>query len=232
MCGRFSNHHSEAEVVARFGVGAVVFASPPRYNAAPSQMISAIVENGERKLVGLKWGLVPSWAKDPAVGNRMINAKAETLAEKPSFKRVLAERRCLIPADGFYEWKATGEGKQPYHFRRRDGGLFAFAGLWDEWRSPEGETLRTCTIVTVAPNELLAPIHDRMPSILKRKDEAAWLDPKGRDARAALGLLRPYPDDDFECYPVSRGVNSPRGDDPSFIEPFKAAAGDRFHSSG
>jgi len=221
MCGRFSQHHSDDEIIERFDVASVQFLSAPRYNIAPSQTIAAIVQQSERELVGFKWGLVPSWAKDPAIGNRMINAKAETLAEKPSFKQALARRRCLIPADGFYEWKKDKGGSQPFHIRRRDGGLFAFAGLWEEWRSPDGEPLRTCTIVTVEPNELLATLHHRMAAILKPEHESLWLDPAASHAPALLQLLRPYPDDDFECYPVSRSVNSPAHDEASYIEPLR-----------
>ena len=219
MCGRFSLYHAEDDVIGRFEVGEADYEFAPRYNVAPSQSIAAVVREGEgRVLVGLKWGLVPSWAKDPAVGNRMINARAETLAEKPSYRRALASRRCLIPADGFYEWRKEARGlKQPMYIRRRDGGLFAFAGLWEEWKGPDGGLLRTSTIVTVAPNELMRPIHDRMPAILTPEDEARWLDPRS-GAAAALPLLRPFPEGELEAFPVSRAVNSPSVNDPSLIE--------------
>lgn len=219
MCGRFSLYHPEGDVIERFEVEEADYEFAPRYNVAPSQSIAAVVREGEgRELVGLKWGLVPSWAKDPAVGSRMINARAETLAEKPSYRRALASRRCLIPADGFYEWRKEARGlKQPMHIRRRDGGLFAFAGLWEEWKGPDGGLLRTATIVTVAPNELMRPIHDRMPAILTPEDEARWLDPRS-GAAEALPLLRPYPEGALEAFPVSRAVNSPSVNDPSLIE--------------
>jgi len=220
MCGRFSQHHSADEIAERFDVPEVAFAISPRYNVAPSQTVAAVVAQPGRQLVGFKWGLVPSWAKDPSVGNHMINAKAETLSEKPSFRQALTRRRCLIPADGFYEWKKKGKGpSQPLYIRRRDQGLFAFAGLWEEWHPSEGEVLRTCTIITVEPNELIAPIHHRMAAILKPEHEAAWLDPATTYAPALLELLRPYPDGDLEAYAVSRSVNTPSFEGPDCIAP-------------
>lgn len=219
MCGRFTLHHTENEVIARFAVAEVAATFEPRYNIAPAQHVAAVVEHDHRTLVSLKWGLVPSWAKDPTIGHRLINARAETLAEKPSYKQALAKRRCLIPADGFYEWKKRPGGSQPYYVRRRDGELFAFAGLWEEWRDEQGRPLQTCTIITVEPNDLMAKIHDRMPAILKPEHEALWLDPKASYAPALTQLLRSYPDNELEAYPVSRAVNSPAHDEPSYIEP-------------
>src|SRR5438105_243032 len=177
MCGRFTSHHSPEEIMERFEVDEALFRPDPRYNIAPTQILAAVIEQqGKRQLTGFRWGLVPSWSKDPAIGNRMINARAETILEKPSFKAALTRRRCLIPADGFYEWKKSTAGSQPFHIRRRDGGLFAFAGLWEEWQSPDGSPLQTCTIVTVEPNELMSPIHNRMPAILEREEEKLWLE--------------------------------------------------------
>jgi putative SOS response-associated peptidase YedK len=222
MCGRFTLHHTEDEIIARFAVAEVAAQTElfePRYNVAPSQYVAAVIERDHRQLVGLKWGLIPSWAKDPAIGNRMINARAETLAEKPSYRQALAKRRCLIPADGFYEWKKAQGGSQPYHVRRRDGALFAFAGLWEEWKDEAGRALETCTIITVEPNDLMAKIHDRMPAILKPEHEELWLDAKASYSPALTQLLRSYPDGELEAYPVSRAVNSPAHNDPSYVEP-------------
>jgi len=227
MCGRFTQRHPKEDIAERFDVPEAMFFAEirERYNVAPSQTIPAIVQEaeGERALVGFKWGLVPRWAKDPAVGNRMINAKAETLAEKPSFKQALQKRRCLIPADGFYEWKKDGKAKQPLYIRKKDESLFAFAGLWEEWSPPGGETLRTCTIITTEPNELLSTIHHRMAAILLPEEEALWLNPES-GVEAALRCLRPYPLSDLERVPVSKAVNSPRVDAPSCIEPMSAGA--------
>lgn len=219
MCGRFTQHHTPEEVAARFEAAPADILFGPRYNIAPSQKVAAVIARDGRELTALQWGLVPYWAKDPSIGNRMINAKAETLAEKPSFKQALARRRCLIPADGFYEWQKKAQGpSQPLYIRRRDGGLFAFAGLWEEWHSPEGEKLSTCTIITVEPNELLSRVHHRMAAILLPEEESIWLDPLQKPQQV-LPLLRPYPRDDLEMYPVSRAVNSPSIDEASLIAP-------------
>lgn len=205
----------------RFEVEEALFQTAPRYNIAPTQFVAAVIEQqGKRQLTGFRWGLVPAWSKDPAIGNRMINARAETILDKPSFKPLLTRRRCLIPADGFYEWKKSAAGSQPFHIRRQDSGLFAFAGLWEEWQSPDGSPLQTCTIITVEPNELMAPIHNRMPAILPRQAEKLWLDvaSNSKDVFALVRLLQPHPPDDFESFPVSRAVNSPSSDAPSLIE--------------
>ena len=230
MCGRFTLHHSTDEIAARFAAQPALeiaeaqgHSAPsveePRYNIAPSQPILAVrAEQDARRLEALQWGLVPSWAKDITIGSRMINARGETLAEKPAFKNALLRRRCLIPADGFYEWKKEEGGRQPMHIHRQDGNLFAFAGLWEEWRRPDGAPLRTCTIITVAPNDLMASIHDRMPAILREEDEAIWLDTEHvKDKDEILSLLRPYPDAGLEAYPVSKIVNAPVNDTPECL---------------
>lgn len=219
MCGRFTLTQSAQAVAERFGVQLVLFKPAPRYNIAPSQPIAVIMQNGERRLEACQWGLVPFWAKDPEIGNRLINARAETLAEKPAFKYSLTRRRCLIPADGFYEWRQEGNRRVPVYIRRRDGALFAFAGLWDEWQSPDGSPLRTCTIITTEPNALIAPIHNRMPAILKPEHEALWLDTSLKDPIQLLTMLRAYPEAEMEAYPVSPRVNNPRNDDPLCIQP-------------
>ena len=219
MCGRFTRHHAAEEIGERFEVDPLEEAGEARYNIAPSQLVPVVHQRERREMMICRWGLVPFWAKDPAIGNKMINAKAETLAEKPSFKRALAKRRCLVPADGFYEWPKKGPSAgQPIYVRRRDGGLFAFAGLWEEWKSPEGLVWRTFTIITIPPNELVSQYHHRMAAMLRPEDEARWIDPTASPSDV-LPMLKPYPSDELEAYPVSRDVNSPRNDDSSLILP-------------
>lgn len=218
MCGRFSRHHKPDEIAERFDVELIDFDFDPRYNIAPSQISPVIAFQSERKMMAAKWGLVPFWAKDPAIGNKLINARAETLAEKPSFKNALANRRCLIPADGFYEWQKKNKGpSQPYYVRLNGGGLFAFAGLWELWKNPEGGMLQTFTIITTEPNELIKTIHHRMAVILKPEDEGAWIDPEN-SVNDVLTLLKPYPAEGMEAYMVSRAINSPSTDNEALIE--------------
>ncbi|MBO0857151.1 MAG: SOS response-associated peptidase [Chloracidobacterium sp.] len=226
MCGRYTLHHTPREVKERFGVETIEELLAPRYNIAPTQTIPVIrrprSSDDMREMAGCKWGLIPFWAKDPKIGAKMINAKAETIAEKPSFKHAFSKRRCLIPADGFYEWLKRGkEPSQPIYVRRRDGGLFAFAGLWEVWKSPEGGTLETCTIITTEPNEIISKIHNRMALILKSDDESTWIDPNSK-SDDLLRLLRPYEADDLEAFNVSRAVNSPAHDSPACIAPANA----------
>lgn len=219
MCGRFTRHHKPEEIAERFEVEPIAEAAEERYNIAPTQIVPVIRQIDGREMIACKWGLVPYWSKDPKIGNKMINAKGETLAEKSSFKSALTRRRCLIPADGFYEWLKKDKGlKQPVYIRLRDGGLFAFAGLWEEWKSPEGEKLRTFTIITVEPNELLTQVHNRMPAILRPEDESAWLNPAG-EVPGVVQLLKPYPAGEMEYYPVTTAVNGPKLDDPAYIVP-------------
>ncbi len=230
MCGRFTLHHTREEIEKRFAaelVPNVIAEAEPRYNIAPTQTVLAVTEvrGGARLLDGFHWGLIPSWAKDPGIGSKMINARAETLAEKPSFRTALSRRRCLIPADGFYEWQdappAEGSAKKPpktpMHLHLTDSGLFAFAGLWDEWHAPDGSPLRSCTIITTSPNAVAAPIHDRMPVILSPEDEALWLDSSVSDPAALQSLLVPYPANLMDAYAVSRTVNTPTVDDAGLI---------------
>jgi putative SOS response-associated peptidase YedK len=216
MCGRYTQRHSAQEVAERFDLDAAPPFISPRYNIAPTQVVPVIAEHDGRNVLACKWGLVPFWSKDPALGNKLINAKAETLAEKPSFKYALEKRRCLIPADGFYEWDKSTKPSQPMFIRRRDDGLFAFAGLWEECKLLDGELLRTCTIITVEPNELVGAFHHRMAAILRAEDEAAWLDHslKGQDV---LALLRPYAAAELEAWPVSTAVNDARRDEPGLV---------------
>jgi putative SOS response-associated peptidase YedK len=227
MCGRTTLHHTPEEIAERFAVNEILYNAPPRYNVAPLQPMNVVTQNafgdGLRLLEGMRWGLVPSWAKDASIGSRLINARCETLLEKPAFRAALRRRRCLIPADGFYEWQGEGKSKHPMHIRREDGELFALAGLYEEWQAPDGSPLRTCTIVTGRPNELVGPIHDRMPVILAREAEDQWLDTE-LPAKEALGLLTVFPAEKLVAYEVSREVGDVANDSPSFIEPLKSKA--------
>jgi putative SOS response-associated peptidase YedK len=217
MCGRYTLTTPAGRLAEEFRLDGTVEV-PPSYNVAPTQQVAAVLEDeGGRRLEMLRWGLVPSWADDPGIGARMINARSETAPEKPSFRRAFRGRRCLIAADGFYEWKRENGGKQPYYFRMQDGRPFAFAGLWESWDKGDG-TLRTCAILTTRANDVLSPVHDRMPVILPSDSYDAWLDPDAD--REELGeLMVPYSGDDLETYPVSRFVNSPRNNDERCIEP-------------
>jgi putative SOS response-associated peptidase YedK len=217
MCGRYTLSTPAGRLAEEFQLDSTV-EIPPSYNVAPTQQVATVIEDEEgRRLEMLRWGLVPSWADDPDIGARMINARSETAPEKPSFRRAFRGRRCLIAADGFYEWKREDGGKQPYYFRMQDGRPFAFAGLWESWEKGDG-ILRTCAILTTRANSVLEDVHDRMPVILPHDAYNAWLDPDAD--REELGeLMIPYPYDDLETYPVSRFVNSPRNNDERCIEP-------------
>ncbi|QYR23709.1 SOS response-associated peptidase [Paenibacillus sp. sptzw28] len=229
MCGRYTITVSLEELMLRYWIGdtAVPF-HRPKYNVAPGQMVLAVVGDGTRNRLGeLKWGLVPSWADDPKIGNKMLNARSETVWDKPAFKQLIRRKRCIIPADGFYEWQKNSSGsKQPMRIVMRSRSLFSMAGLYDTWVAPDGRKVSTCTILTTAPNELMAPIHDRMPVILEREDEALWLDRAFNDQRRLNQLLRPFPAEELEAYPVSAAVGSVANDEPSCIEPIKAAGTD------
>jgi putative SOS response-associated peptidase YedK len=196
-------------------------AAPPRYNIAPTQPIAVVPNNGKNQVEFFRWGLVPFWARDISAGAKMINARAETLSRKPAFQKLLERRRCIVPASGFYEWKKfdpSGKAKQPMYIRMIGAKPFAFAGLWDTWRSPDGSKLRSCTIITGAPNELVASIHNRMPAILRPEDYRKWLEPGEVDSGALQKLLAPYPAEQMEAIPVSRAVNNVATDTPECIE--------------
>jgi putative SOS response-associated peptidase YedK len=218
MCGRFSLAMDFNLLQEKFR-----FTFPdewnPRYNIAPSQPVLTVTRQGNRR-VGqpMRWGLVPFWAKDPKIGYKMINARAETLDERPAYKHPFRKQRCLIPADGFYEWKRSGKTKQPYRFQIKGGEPFAFAGLWDQWKQGT-DFLYTCTIITTRPNALVGEVHNRMPVILREDDYETWLDPEMNNPVVLQSLLEPYPEEQMESYPVSQRVNSPKNDDPSLIEP-------------
>lgn len=224
MCGRYSLKTPADTLAEHFRLSKVPSLSP-RFNIAPSQPIAIIRAHApqeKRECVLARWGLIPSWAKDPGIGNKMINARAETVAEKPAFREALARSRCLIPADGYYEWQREGrmgQRKQPFYIRLLDGHLFAFAGLWERWVGPDGTIVESCAILTTEPNESLKNIHDRMPVILAEADYDQWLDPAVRQAQLLQPLLRPYPPEDMTAYPVSPRVNDPAHDDDACIAP-------------
>jgi putative SOS response-associated peptidase YedK len=225
MCGRFALITTGQELAEHFQVPAGQSpALTPRYNVAPTQPVTAVRLNpdrGARELTFLNWGLIPSWAKDPGIGARLINARSETVTEKPSFRSAFKRRRCLIAADGFYEWQRVGDRKQPLYVHAAAGGVWGLAGLWESWRAPDGSLIESCTILTTEPNELMRPIHNRMPVIIEPEDYSLWLEPGARPDDA-LHLLRPFPSHKMNAYPVSTAVNNPRNDAPECIAPLAA----------
>ena len=218
MCGRYTLKMPIALVAEESDLGHPEFEVEPRYNIAPTQRLPVLTQERPRHLQLMRWGLIPSWAKDPSIGSKMINARAETLAEKPAFREALQQRRCLIPADGFYEWQQTGFGKLPQHIHLISGSLLTFAGLWDRWRDGEGRELRSFTIITTTPNALMAIIHDRMPVIIPPEKRDLWLDPAASLAEVQA-LLVPLPDGLLQTETVSDLVNSPRNDGPEVLLP-------------
>ncbi len=218
MCGRFTQA-APGEVIAELFELPEVPSLAPRYNIAPTQDVAVVrtAANGRRELALLHWGLVPSWAKDRSIGSRMINARAESAAEKPAFRAALRARRCLVVADGFYEWQRLGARKQPYFISFRDRRPFAFAGLWERWHGEGGAALDSCAILTTTPNDVVAPVHDRMPVILAPEEYGTWIAADARDPGRLAPLLRPHPADGMCAYPVGLRVNSPANDDASCI---------------
>ena len=210
MCGRYAIVQAD-KVGERFEATDAQLPLLPRYNVAPSQANPVVVRNSPNRVVLMQWGLVPAWSKEPRTQFSTINARAETVATSAVFRGPFKSRRCLVPASAFYEWRKTSEGKQPYCIRLRGGELFAFAGLYDIWRDGDGNELQSYTIITTAANELVAPLHNRMPVILHRDDEGAWLD-KSTDPERLKALLAPFPAEAMETFPVSRALNSPAND--------------------
>jgi putative SOS response-associated peptidase YedK len=216
MCGRYSFAIEDELIKERFGVTVRSAIYKARYNCAPSQDLAVITNDEPVKLNFFRWGLIPFWAKDVSIGYRMINAKAETITEKPSFRKAFHDRRCLVLSDGFYEWKKDKE-KIPYRITMKNGDPFAMAGIWEKWVSPDGEIIHSFSIITTTPNPLMEKIHDRMPVILPREDEQVWI---GDSGEAELQrLLKPFPAGLMKAYPVSRLVNSPKNDTPEILEP-------------
>ena len=223
MCGRYSLTSAPEAMRQLFDLDGPLLNLEPRYNIAPTQDAPVIRarDGGKRELAMLRWGLVPSWSKDgPDSGYSMINARAETVADKPAYRGAFKDRRCLVPADGFYEWKKVGKEKQPFRFTMADGAPFLLAGLWARWRRPDGSDLQSFTIIVTTPNPLVAQVHDRMPVILDRAGAAQWLKGGARDG--LLALLVPFPAERMAATMVSKRVNSPANDDPSLIEPISA----------
>lgn len=219
MCGRFTLTVDPAELQAAFPSFGFPDQITRRFNIAPTQPVLVLPNDGKSAADYFTWGLIPMWAKDPSIGSRLINARAETLAEKSAFRGAYKYKRCLILADGFYEWKVQvgSKAKIPYHIRLKSGQPFAFAGLWDEWHSPDGSEVKSCTIITTEPNALMASLHNRMPVILPASAYAAWLDPAPQKPESLHPLLAPYPAEDMTAHPVSTLVNSPGNDRPELI---------------
>lgn len=223
MCGRFTITLPLDELIVRYLIFENRLAKfAPNYNVAPMQFIPAVITGKQGNRLGeLRWGLVPSWAKEDKIGGGMINARAESLTEKPAFRKLLTSRRCLIPADGFYEWQQREGGKQPFRIVMKDGDLFSFAGLYDIWTDPEGNKLATCTIITTEPNSLMSEIHTRMPAILRPEHEAEWLAREHADAASLLKLLQPYEAAKMRAYPVSTAVGNVRNNSKELLEAVK-----------
>ncbi len=219
MCGRFTLTIDPGDLQVAWGFGEVPADWVPRYNIAPSQPVAVVRDFAPPKLTFMRWGLVPHWAKDPAIGSRMINARSETLAEKPSFRQALSRRRCVILADGFYEWQKIPEQKtsRPYLFRLASGEPFGFAGLWEIWDSPDGNRLESCTIITCAANDLVSRVHERMPVMLSRDQAPAWVGEPG--AKSPFDFLKPFPSEKMTAVPVGSMVNNPAVDSPLCVQP-------------
>jgi putative SOS response-associated peptidase YedK len=220
MCGRFVRKSTLEEIAEAFDLdlSGLDLELAPSYNIAPGQEVAAALFEGHRTLKAFKWGLVPSWATDEKIGYKMINARAETVADKPGFKQAFARRRCIVVADGFYEWQQAGHAKTPHFVHFKNGQPMGFAGLYEHWKSPDGKALDTCTIITTSANALMKPIHDRMPVILDHKTFGAWLDPNANDSQKLADLLKPFDPGRMESYAVSTLVNSPRNDSPECIQ--------------
>jgi putative SOS response-associated peptidase YedK len=221
MCGRFTLTVNPADLQDTFSNYNFPARFAPRFNIAPSQPVLAIPNDNKLAADFFVWGLIPMWAKDPTIGSRLINARGETLAEKPSFRGSYRHKRCIILADGFYEWKTFGDrkNKTPYYIHMQDRQPFGIAGLWDSWESPDGSSIKTCTIITTTPNELMEKIHDRMPVILHSRDYAKWLDAAPQTPENLQPLIKPFSADAMSAYPVSTLVNKPANDMPELVVP-------------
>lgn len=220
MCGRFVLESAPEQLMKVYRLSSPPDISP-RYNISPSQKVAVVRQHnsGDRELSLLQWGLIPSWSKDPTIGYKMINARSETVHEKPSFKQAFHSRRCIIPASGFYEWEKSGKDKIPHYIHLREGNVMSLAGLWERWKSPDGVELQTCTILTTSANSLIKKLHDRMPVILHREEFDLWLNKDVDDVKQLSELFHPYPSDQLTEYVVDKEVNSPRKDSPECIIP-------------
>jgi len=225
MCGRFVLISDLKEITTEFDVQEISGNLQRSYNIAPGNTVAAIIDDGSKRLVHFTWGLIPSWAKNPSIGNRLINARGETVAEKSSFRTAFKKRRCLIVANGFYEWHKRGKIKTPMYVRLKSDKPFGFAGLYETWFSPDAQELRTCTIITTEANELLQPIHDRMPVIVPKNREAVWLDTDMGGTTHVVSILKPYPHNEMVTYEVSTLVNSPQHNSPDCITPVSKTSG-------
>ena len=208
MCGLFILLTDLSLITESFNVQDVACEYRPGSRISPGQQVAAVINDDKNRLVNFRWGLIPSWAKDPSMGNRMFNARAETLSEKPSFKNAFKKRRCLIIADGFYEWQKLGKVKKPLYFSLKSGRPFGFAGLHETWVSPDHQPIHTCTIITTEPNELIKPIHDRMPVMVPKEREAFWIDPDNQNQKDLLSILKPYPSEEMEMSEASISFRS------------------------
>lgn len=221
MCGRYTLFAEYAELVERFQIGAAIEEDQYviSYNIAPSQHVAAVINDGKQNRMGyLRWGLIPPWAKDEKIGYKTINARAETLSEKPSFRNAFMKKRCIIPADSFYEWKREEGTKTPMRIKLKSGAPFAMAGLWESWKSKEGKVVHSCSVITTEPNRLMSTIHDRMPVIFKEEDESSWLNPKHTDPDYLRQFLKPFDEAQMEAFEVSSEVNSVKNNGPHLIQ--------------
>ena len=217
MCGRYTLIADLGDLAQRFEFDGSDFSYDPGYNIAPTESVLTVRNVERREAAIMRWGLIPFWAKDPKIGARMINARAETVAEKPAFRNALKKRRCLVLADGYYEWQKTPVGKRPYRIVLRSGEPFAMAGLWEKWKDHQGNVVPSCTIITTEANDFLAPIHNRMPVILPRDAEGVWLDPDVKDSASLTSILAPYSDGALDAYEISTLVNYARNNGPEVI---------------
>ncbi len=222
MCGRYSLTADAESIQLAFNLDEVGGWAQPRYNIAPTQQVPVITDREPKRLSSMKWGLLPSWAKDPKLGSRMINARSETAAEKPSFRAAFKRQRCLIPADGYYEWTKRGKRKTPYYIQHAQRRLFAFAGLWESWRQPDDTWLQTCAILTTAANDKVRPIHHRMTVILEPEDYETWLAPRELLPPEWQPLMAGPRADQLRFHEVSTQVNSPANDNPRLVAPFES----------
>lgn len=222
MCGRFTLFAEFGDILDRFDIETAIAEElyNPNYNIAPSHSVLSVINDGSKNRLGyLRWGLIPPWSKDEKIGYKMINARAETLSEKPSYRNAFKKRRCLVIADSFYEWKRHDDkSKTPIRIKLKSNEIFGMAGLWESWKSPDGKTIYSCSVITTTPNEIVKDIHDRMPVILKPTDEKTWLDTSIDDTSYLKGLLKPLPEDLMEAYEVSSLVNSPKNNSPNLIQ--------------